>query len=183
MKKILAILLATVMLLSLAACGGGKDPTPSGNSGTGDTPPASSQQEPATSDPGTNEGNDWEKVLYLTGLTAPEGSTVKKSGYTKVIFEKDGGFTTEEKKACLQMLWDACMDVSAHGIYHLNKDTDTVSETYTSLDDRLASREDWETGSISWYFTNKDNFWIWMVVNVGYDGEISADVTAGRQVK
>lgn len=55
MKKILTLTLALMMALSLAACGGKDDPKPSGNSGAGDTPPASTQQEPATTDPGADQ--------------------------------------------------------------------------------------------------------------------------------
>lgn len=41
MKRLLALLLAVMMVLSLAACGGEKDPTPSGN----EEPPNQTQQQ------------------------------------------------------------------------------------------------------------------------------------------
>ncbi len=54
MKKVLATVLALVLVFALAACGGDKDPAPSGNSD-----PGTSQQEPSnTPDPGTNEPSD-----------------------------------------------------------------------------------------------------------------------------
>ena len=63
MKKLLALALTLMMVLSLAACGGKTDPAPSGNS-TSD--PGTSQQEPSnTSDPGTadsipaDSGEEW----------------------------------------------------------------------------------------------------------------------------
>ena len=53
MKKILALALTLVMALSLVACGGGKDPAPSGSS---TIDPGTSQQEPSnTPDPGTSQ--------------------------------------------------------------------------------------------------------------------------------
>lgn len=58
MKKVLALALALALALSLAACGGKDDPKPSGNSGAGDTPPASTQQEPTTPDPGTDQPDE-----------------------------------------------------------------------------------------------------------------------------
>ena len=50
MKKLFALILALMMVLSLAACGGKDDPKPSGS-----TDPGTSQQEPSnTPDPGTD---------------------------------------------------------------------------------------------------------------------------------
>lgn len=75
MKKILALALALVLALSLAACGGKDAPKPSGNNDPGDTPPASTQQEPATPGPGTDEPDDsgeeqaaasWPTADYIT---------------------------------------------------------------------------------------------------------------------
>lgn len=69
MKKYLAILLALVMVFSLAACGGDKDPAPSGN---GDNTPSSSQQEQTTK-PNDNSG-DKEALVNNVGDTASYGT-------------------------------------------------------------------------------------------------------------
>ena len=71
MKKFLAILLAAMLLLSLAACGGDKTP-----SGSEDNTPGSQQQEQNTPDPGTSQGNNTkpEKEWPTEQITAWSGS-------------------------------------------------------------------------------------------------------------
>ena len=54
MKKLFALLLALVLVLSLAACGGGNDEKPSGSN---DDPPASGQQQQQNT-PDPDEGED-----------------------------------------------------------------------------------------------------------------------------
>ena len=126
MKKLLSILLAAVLVLSLAACGGKDNPKPSGSSGTGDTPPASTQQEPTTPDPGASQGEasqsgdpvtEWAKKYEdfygLAGLQVPEGYSTFEQGE----FAAEDGFSTKQIDAFAQQVWDACMSVSADGIY------------------------------------------------------------------
>lgn len=104
MKKVLALLLALVMCLSLAACGGKEDDkTPSSSN----TPPSSNQQEQNTPDPGTSEpdetpstpddGNkaaptaEWPTANYIT-------SAMKWSGSGKVLNCQENTYTGIEDK-------------------------------------------------------------------------------------
>ena len=84
MKKILALALALMMVLSLAACGGNDKPAPSGGGttdpGTQQTDPGTSQQEPSSkpddSKPsgGTVDSawNNAEYADYTNGVPEPE---------------------------------------------------------------------------------------------------------------
>lgn len=74
MKKILAILLAAMMLLSLAACGGDKDPKPSGSTAPGASQPA--QQPGDTPGEGTDGGGKAD--ASMKGATAENWNTVLK---------------------------------------------------------------------------------------------------------
>lgn len=137
MKKLLAMLLAAMMLLSLAACGGKDDPKPSGNSGTGDTPPASTQQEPATSDEGkggatqkadggqmAEETNEkYSEFLEMSGLAsigAPVGYTFdinSRVGQGRMLtFKADSGTIGEDDLAIyVKAVWNLCIDVADEG--------------------------------------------------------------------
>ena len=80
MKKFLSILLAVMLVLSLAACGGKDDPKPSSSSGTGNTPSASTQQgaSPSSETEALRDDSDPVKnkleALGFGALTFPEGS-------------------------------------------------------------------------------------------------------------
>lgn len=71
MKKIFALALALMMVLSLAACGGGKDPAPSG-SGTAD--PGTQQTDPGNSEVTTPPEDETEPSaeIDLSQFTAVE---------------------------------------------------------------------------------------------------------------
>lgn len=78
MKKILALALALMLVLSLAACGGKTDPTPSGSGGSttdpGTTDPGASQQQPSNAPDKTEVSTDWyTKPFHIKG-TAYDGT-------------------------------------------------------------------------------------------------------------
>ena len=150
MKKLLALFLAMMMVFALAACGGNEE----NPSGSNDNTPGNSEQQ----DQGNNtsdEGEEWSKKLYLTGLTSPEGSTVDYIG-DKVHLQKEGGFTTEEKEALVKMIWDACMKISPAGIYDITADFEDGSVVVTKVkeysDVSEVMTDGWETGTIVWAF-------------------------------
>ena len=104
MKKILALALALVMVLSLAACGGKTDPAPSGSGGGSTTDPGTSQQQPSdtlddtTPSGGEETSNDpLEALLQEAGLTFEAIKPSHEYLYTELqekkllFFLNDGG--------------------------------------------------------------------------------------------
>lgn len=176
MKKILAILLVAMLLLSLAACGGGKDPTPSGNSGSGDTPPASSQQEPATPDPDTSQdgnksgtsqkadGGQMESdeklnedmpaipLSELTSIGKPVGYTVKGTkaigDLTGIKFAPDSGSIADgDVEQYAVAIWNLCIDQVDNGALGDREVGEEDGEVYASMSDAKKSDE-----KFSWYY-------------------------------
>ncbi len=135
MKRLFAILIALMMVLSLAACG-------NENPGNTDNPGVS--QNGDNGDEGNNGGDedDWTAGFNLPGLTTPEGCTAELRLYNDkcVIFEKSGSFTEAEVDAFAKQVWDSCMEVSSDGIYvgdaavtfEESKGSDTYSWSYTN---------------------------------------------------
>ena len=85
MKKILALALAIMMVLSLAACGGGNEETPSGSGGS--TPGSSEQQEQPsdTPDEDKNDGPDvsgeWPDNEWTELVSKPTTGTITGHSY------------------------------------------------------------------------------------------------------
>lgn len=98
MKKMMALTLALMLVLTLAACGGKDDPKPSGNSGTNDTPPASAQPESATPDPGTDEPDETPSDVSSEPEELSAAEILAMYGFTEEIVRPDEdymGVTTE----------------------------------------------------------------------------------------
>ncbi len=200
MERIFALLLALVMCLSLAACGGGdEDKTPSSDN----TPSSSSQQEQQpsnTPDPDTSEPDetsdmpdesselsddgeeDWTDFFSLPGLATPDGFTVTSQKWSgdepricNVNFEKSGGFTEEEINAFAQMLWDSCMEVSPDGIYELAyvDGKPAAGTAYTSISDA----QDTTYGAFNWSYTHSDYV---MNIQISYENPENGTLHLGR---
>lgn len=151
MKKILALLLAMMMVFALAACGGNEE----NPSGSGTTDPGTSQQD----QPGNNDGNAGDfaalaEKYSLPGLTAPEGSTVDEWG-GGIRFQKDGGFTEEEINTFAQAVWDVCNDISTEGIYN-TKTVDTSTGKQGKGDEYASLSETMHSDECYWYYTYND---------------------------
>lgn len=173
MKKLFALLLALVLALSLAACGGGSDPKPSGSSGTNDTPPASTQQ----TDPGTTQTDDkggstkkadngqmeddpdnshYDSVEKLSGIPAignPVGYTYAGNADAGddvqfVTFEPQSGTVADgDIETYAAALWNLSIDIADDGMLcKYNLFTKEATEFATLSD---ACREN---GSYAWYY-------------------------------
>ena len=140
MKKMMALALALMLVLILAACGGKDDPKPSGNPGSGDTPPASTQQEPAA--PGTTQtkekewpDNEWtnlipqpaDATIYLTSeLSDTDGYDIRLQDWTLEAAEayieevKEAGFNLQSDWGTMDFNLEAGRD--AHRFNAVNSD-------------------------------------------------------------
>ena len=142
MKKMMALALALMLVLTLAACGGKDAPKSSGSAGSGDTPPASAQQEPATPDPGTTQtkekewpDNEWtnlvpqpaDATIYLTSeLSDTDGYDIRLQDWTLEAAEayieevKEAGFNLQSDWGTMDFNLEAGRD--AHRFNAVNSD-------------------------------------------------------------
>lgn len=198
MKKLFALLLALV--LSLAACGGGSDPKPSGSSGTNDTPPASTQQ----TDPGTTQTDDkggstkkadngqmeddpdnshYDSVEKLSGIPAignPVGYTYAGNADAGddvqfVTFEPQSGTVADgDIETYAAALWNLSIDIADDGMLcKYNLFTKEATEFATLSDARR------ENGSYAWYyFLDETVVLIGIKMDDKKDNRISLEVRA-----
>ena len=173
MKKILAILLSMMLVLSLVACGGGNDtPAPSNNEDK--TPSSSEQQEQqdsnddeqpsnASDDGDNNVENATEPLsidpallaekaeLYrLPGLTLPENSTAEfDDAMGKFMIIRNEDFTEDDLHAYAQVLWELCSGLSPDGIYK----GEVVGGELRKHEEYSTLEETWMVDRYLWYYT------------------------------
>lgn len=188
MKKILALALALMLVLSLAACGGGKtDPAPSGGGST--TDPGTTQQQPdnqsggssqkadgAQMDAATDNANSYTDVQTLSGLSAigkPAGYKYKGSGEAgetrNILFAPETDtFTADNFESYAAAIWNLCIDTAKDGeiIKYSNlKVYETISE---------ARKENPDSNLIGyvWYYSLNGNFTKLQLTQNTENGEI-----------
>ena len=160
MKKLLALALVLMMVLSLAACGGKTDPTPSG----GDTTdPGTSQQTPSGG--GTNDTNTLAGHLEKYGLTEndiqPEGATVEWNELSKDIKVTVGSSQDDAaKEAFVTQVFNATKAV-ADGGKNLKTEMENNDYPEMSITDFTFSRF-----QVSWLYRYDGNQ---QMVNVTYN--------------
>ncbi len=175
MKRLLALLLALMMVFALVACNDNGD-----NPGNTDNPGTSQggQENPGTQggeeNNGGNETDDpnaaptMEQLALkacLPGLTALEGCTFEEYWGSGVKFDRNDSLTADDIKTLVEAVWAICADVSADGVYSVTNSggTNTIKESYASLTDKYGAdinyvaRED-DDGYVSfmqfeWYYT------------------------------
>ena len=141
MKKLFALLLALVMVLSLAACGGGdNDKTPSND----DKTPSSSQQQQQNTpapDPGTNKPDEPDE----TPVPDEDGDPIDLSGY---LGTKTGRFYSQFADGRMYMEYEMEMEGQTMTMISATDGDRTYSETRmggTSMGVRIMIGEDMYT--------------------------------------
>ena len=154
MKRIISILLAMMMLLSLAACGDNNTTDPdkdnpgvsqNGGENNGTTQKADGAQ--MASDAKLNaEDTPAVGESYLTGIGKPVGYTVKgtkASGLiTGVKFTPDSGSIADgDLNAYAAAMWNLCIDQVDGGVLGDHEVGDSDGEVFSTLDDAKKSDE------------------------------------------
>ncbi len=152
MKKILAILLAAMMVFALAACGNNETPSGSegNNSGTsqngennGTTQKADGAQ--MTSDAKLNsEDTPAVGESYLTGIGKPVGYTVKGTEATGLMtgvkfIPDSGSIAAGDLTAYAAAMWNLCIDQVDGGILGNREVGDEDGEVFSALADAKKS--------------------------------------------
>ena len=168
MKKILAILLAAMMLLSLAACGDNTTTDPDkDNPGTSQT-----DNQGGTENQGGEENNGDETQpaedtfetrmteVGLPGLAMPEGCAyeqAKSSVFKGAKLTKETGWTSDDLKAFIRSAWTRCSELTNAGIFDgtFGGGKFTVEKTYDSILDKYPEFDTTELDGfeITWHYT------------------------------
>ncbi len=163
MKKILAILLAAMMLLSLAACGDNNkpdadkdNPGASQNGGENNNGEENNNGGESNDNGGESSDNGGESQptdedtfesrmveIALPGLAMPEGCTYEKA--SQAVFKgakltKEAPWTTDEAKAFIRSVWTLCSELTAHGIFDgsLTDGKVTINKEYGAITEKYS---------------------------------------------
>ena len=177
MKKLLALLLAGLMMLSFAACGTNED-NPSGNENNPGVSQTDNKGGESTNGGGEenngggeeNNGDETKPAedtfetrmaeVGLPGLAMPDGCTYEKDSlavYKGAKLTKESGWTSDDLKAFVRSVWTHCGELTDAGIFDgtFGSGKFTVKNTYESIIDKYAEFDTAElTGcDISWHYT------------------------------
>lgn len=142
MKKLFALLIAMMMVLSLAACGGGNDtPDPSGS---GDNTPGNSQQQEQPGDtPGNNELFDVtdEQITVSDGMNAADVPAVMKKAIGTL---KSDGFKYKKINAALASTYSAEINIA---LFDVTEDDYNTLLAYYEAEGGAAEEDPFMKGS------------------------------------
>ena len=173
MKKLLAILLAAMMVFALAACGNNDD-NPSANENTPGT--SQSDNQGGTENQGSEENNGDETQpaedtfenrmaeVGLPGLAMPEGCAyeqAKSSVFKGAKLTKETSWTSDDLKAFIRSAWTRCSELTNAGIFDgtFGGGKFTVEKTYDSILDKYPEFDTTELDGceITWNYTYDGN--------------------------
>ena len=173
MKKLLAILLAAMMVFALAACGDNNTTDPdkdspgvsqSGNQG------GTENQGGENNNGGENSGNGAQTTedtfetrmteVGLPGLAMPEGCAyeqAKSSVFKGAKLTKETGWTSDDLKEFIRSAWTRCSELTNAGIFDgtFGGGKFTVEKTYDSILDKYPEFDTTELDGfeITWHYT------------------------------
>ena len=185
MKRLFAILIAAMMLLSLAACGDNNTTDPDkdnpgvsqsgeNNDGGGASNKASAGNLIADDD---NQHYDAaEELSGIPNIGCPEGFSVYKhpSGgddLKQVVYKADSGTVTEDDVANFAAaIWNLCIDVAEDGAMFKYSSVKKEKTGYSDLSD--AKQDD---GRYIWYYEINGN-----IIKIRIGAEAAVDVDDGE---
>ncbi len=157
MKKILALALVLMMVLSLAACGEDSGKTPSGGGTSQQTPSGAAAQKADGEQMETDADNAhrYEDVISLSGLSAigkPVGYTIRSTPSSTdgtihgINFKPDSGSVSDtDLDGYAAAIWNLCMDVTDEGVL-----SDYSGKNYTNLAETKRTQDD--ISYYVWYY-------------------------------
>lgn len=152
MKRVFALTLALILVLSLAACGGSSGNTATPAADDGSTPAAASQN---GGNAGNGDGESLEAFASASGISSlppfPDSEvSYERAGSLTVIFTAQTDITDETFLPYAREVFDICKASSPDGVYDIDYDN------YSKGDDVPVFPEDEWAGMLMafWYYTH-----------------------------